>query len=331
MLPNWLYGKSLRKLQEILNSGGQTAAGVSYSNTESGLEATNAQDAIDEVVEDLDTKAAQSALTTLSDTVTTLTGTVNGKVGWSDYAQLGAVNLLQNTAVTQTVSGITFTVNSDGSVTATVSSTITATTALEINASFTLPAGTYKLNGCPSDVDDGTTTICRLQLYKTDNVTPIALDNGSGVEFSLDSDTALVCKIRLGSGLEAGTYTFYPMITLASYTGSYVPYAKTNAELTSDVNDIYNNLLKTSLCESAAISVSANTDYTGTITPTAISGYKPIGVIGFRASGQGYTQIYISEMRLDSSDNLIHYTIRSDVLNATVSITVHAIVLYIKD
>ena len=49
MLPNWLYGKSLRKLQEILNSGGQTAAGVSYSNTESGLEATNAQTAIDEV------------------------------------------------------------------------------------------------------------------------------------------------------------------------------------------------------------------------------------------------------------------------------------------
>lgn len=58
MLPNWLYGKSLRKLQEILNSGGQTAAGVSYSNTESGLEATNAQTAIDEVVEELDTKAA---------------------------------------------------------------------------------------------------------------------------------------------------------------------------------------------------------------------------------------------------------------------------------
>lgn len=59
MLPNWLYGKSLRKLQEILNSGGQTAAGVSYSNTESGLEATNAQAAIDEIVE-------KSTITTLS-------------------------------------------------------------------------------------------------------------------------------------------------------------------------------------------------------------------------------------------------------------------------
>ena len=53
MLPNWLYGKSLRKLQEILNSGGQTAEDVSYSNTESGLEATNAQAAIDELTEEL--------------------------------------------------------------------------------------------------------------------------------------------------------------------------------------------------------------------------------------------------------------------------------------
>lgn len=58
MLPNWLYGKSLRKLQEILNSGGQTAEDVSYSNTESGLEATNAQAAIDEL-------SSKSTLTTL--------------------------------------------------------------------------------------------------------------------------------------------------------------------------------------------------------------------------------------------------------------------------
>lgn len=58
MLPNWLYGKSLKKLQEILNSGGQTAANVSYSNTESGLEATNAQTAIDELASDIADLAA---------------------------------------------------------------------------------------------------------------------------------------------------------------------------------------------------------------------------------------------------------------------------------
>lgn len=56
MLPNWLYGKSLRKLQEILNSGGQTAEDVSYSNTESGLKATNAQAAIDELTDGLSAK-----------------------------------------------------------------------------------------------------------------------------------------------------------------------------------------------------------------------------------------------------------------------------------
>lgn len=104
MLPNWLYGKSLRKLQEILNSGGQTAAGVSYSNTESGLEATNAQDAIDEIAEDLDTKAAQSTVSTLSDTVTTLTETVNGKAA---LTQITNPNLLDNPWFTVNQRGFT--------------------------------------------------------------------------------------------------------------------------------------------------------------------------------------------------------------------------------
>lgn len=246
MLPNWLYGKSLRKLQEILNSGGQTAAGVSYSNTESGLEATNAQAAIDEVVADLNTKAAQSTVSTLSDTVTTLTGTVNGKVSWSDYAQLGAVNLLPNTATTQTVNGITFTVNSDGSVT--VTGTATA------NAVFILcPAskwkdisksGSYTLTGCP-DGGSGTTYWMQAE-FTDDGSVKNFIDYGSGrtneITDGLIMGSSQNIYIVIANGYAiTDSLTFYPMLTLASYTGSYVPYAKTNAELTSDISDLSSN------------------------------------------------------------------------------------------
>lgn len=233
MLPNWLYGKSLRKLQEILNSGGQTAAGVSYSNTESGLEATNAQDAIDEVVTDLNTKAAQSTVSTLSDTVTTLTGTVNGKVGWSDYAQLGAVNFLPITATTQTVNGITLTVNDDGSITA--NGTATALVSVNISGDIALD-GEYKLSGCPSGGGNSTYS---LRLYDSSN-NNLGEDIGSETTITVDNKICHV-NIIIRDAQTVTDLTFRPMIAPASYTGSYVPYAKTNAELTSDISDLSSN------------------------------------------------------------------------------------------
>ena len=69
MLPNWLYGKSRRKLQEIFNSGGQAAADISYSNTESSLEATNVQDAIDEVAESINNLSSSYVIKSLNQNV----------------------------------------------------------------------------------------------------------------------------------------------------------------------------------------------------------------------------------------------------------------------
>ena len=202
MLPNWLYGKSLRKLQEILNSGGQTAAGVSYSNTESGLEATNAQTAIDEVVEGLNTK-----------------------VGWNDYSEVGAVNLLNHNAYDVVQNGITFTVNPDRSITA--NGTATAEEWLKI-AQDVVVSESARLSGCPKGGTPSTYFIS----ISVDGVSYREYGDGVIIPSGTISSVYLVIK----PNATVNNITFKPMISVASYNGPYVPYAKTNKELTEDAS-----------------------------------------------------------------------------------------------
>lgn len=56
--------------------------------------------------------------------------------------------------------------------------------------------------------------------------------------FHLDSEATINCVFRIKNGYTASNLTFKPMITVASYTGDYVSYAKSNRELTEDVSDI---------------------------------------------------------------------------------------------
>lgn len=217
MLPNWLYGKSLRKLQEILNSGGQTAAGVSYSNTESGLEATNAQTAIDEVVEGLNTK-----------------------VGWDDYSQLGAVNRLNwktlfNGSTSGSIQGINYSVR-DGVVT--LNNSNTGTTYFTSNK-FTLPKGTYKF--VCDEIKQSAAHYSKIQLFRADNNVNLAILFGSGWSgqdinvFTISEDLEVEAEIVNNYTLGVSTFSnfaLYPMITLSSYNGPYVPYAMTNKKLT---------------------------------------------------------------------------------------------------
>ena len=53
-------------------AGGSTAATTTYDNTESGLEATNCQDAIDEIVDIFDVSASGEYITTIFNTETTI-------------------------------------------------------------------------------------------------------------------------------------------------------------------------------------------------------------------------------------------------------------------
>jgi len=176
---------------------------------------------------------------------------------WTDYAPTnrdlayvrdgwkknGAYNILPNNKVTETVSGNVFTVNSNKSVTVTVPTNPTTTNfyLLGTNATskITLPAGTYKLVGCPSG---GSGSKYYIQGFGDhDYTTGIAiLDTGDGFIFTLTQENNLYFFISIRNTFTSGgTVTFKPMITtdLNATYDDYVPYAKTNRELTTIVND----------------------------------------------------------------------------------------------
>lgn len=148
----------------------------------------------------------------------------------------GAVNLLPNKATSQVSNGITWTVNADGTISA--SGTASARSYIQIQ-NVTLPAGTYKLSGTPSGGDYYNTFGCGIESISK-------FDNGNGVEFTLNSETAfnVILNVRTGAGLV--NLTFKPMITLADMPNSdyahYVPYAMTNRELTKNVELLSSNI-----------------------------------------------------------------------------------------
>ena len=156
---------------------------------------------------------------------------------YTDNAVLGAKNLLPNNATSQTVNGVTFTVNADGTVTA--NGTANANTWLWFvsaqQGGFYLPKGRYIINGCVSQASDA----YNWQVYVTiaGSSTNLAVDWGhdtNGAEFENTSESnQLISSIWIRSGAVLNNLVFKPMIRLATDTDdTYVPYAMTNRELT---------------------------------------------------------------------------------------------------
>lgn len=143
---------------------------------------------------------------------------------------LGAKNLLPNIAQSQTTGGITYTVNSDGSITVNGTSDMLYFYPI-YNLNFILPKGKYVLNGCPSG---GAENTYRLTLETNSGGT--IFDIGEGVEFELLENTIITrCYFRVASGQTFSNAIVKPMIRLASISDdTYVPYAMTNRELTDD-------------------------------------------------------------------------------------------------
>ncbi len=120
-------------------------------------------------------------------------------------------NKLQVTATSQTVNGVTFTVNSDGTVK--VNGTATA------NASLTLGemtlATNYILNGCPQGGGWNTYVLA---------VNGGAVDTGTGASGTSISDKNVYIYVK--SGQTVNNLVFKPMIRLASETdATYEPYS----------------------------------------------------------------------------------------------------------
>lgn len=149
--------------------------------------------------------------------------------------QMGAKNLLENNGATQTISGVAFTKNIDGSVT--VNGTATANINYDINTEYAFEAESI-LTGTPSDAP------ANLFLYSYPVNTPSSggsqkTDNGTGATLDYPEANILRIRIYMASGVTASNVVFKPMIRLADDTDStYQPYAKTNQQLTTEINEL---------------------------------------------------------------------------------------------
>lgn len=142
-------------------------------------------------------------------------------------AENGAVNLLPNGATTDTINGVTFTVNTDGTVTANGEATADAN--LILSESFYVGSGkAIRITGCPSD---GSSTTYFLRLTAENSTTSKANDTGDGADYTT-TENYYGARIVVRGGTTVSNLTFKPMIADAKFSGDYVPYAKTNRELT---------------------------------------------------------------------------------------------------
>lgn len=190
-------------------------------------------------------------------------------VTWTDEAQIGAVNFLDSDAATQVVNGATYTNNGNGTYTVVAGSSTTYSSSVLSTKTVKLPKGTYRWTASA----DGKSPIGSNDCYafiKGINGTSNWYRSyqevyGYGV-FTLTQESTIQLGICCASGVTIPSITFYPMITPVSYNGPYVPHAKTNRELTDDVDTI----------ENLTISVKVNTITTYTTMTYCL---KKVGIV----------------------------------------------------
>lgn len=168
----------------------------------------------------------------------------SGHVDWESNGEIGAKNLLENEKSTQTISGVTFTVNSDGSVIA--DGTATDIIWFQINNGFKLNDVEYTLTGCPIGGGENTYEVQIRSTESSSSLWQFIVDRGDGATELCSSSRTYIAFIGIKSGVTVTNLLFKPMLRLATDSDStYQPYAMTNKELTKQVAPIddMNNIL----------------------------------------------------------------------------------------
>ena len=133
--------------------------------------------------------------------------------GSTNQATRSGKNFLENTGVSNTSNGVTFTINDDKTILVDGNNDGTANSRFIIN-NYSLKAGTYILNGCPSG---GSSTTYRLVIQKTSGWSVLGLDTGSGSkQFTIDEATNIQVAIFIQKGQTISNLLFKPMIRLSS-------------------------------------------------------------------------------------------------------------------
>ena len=193
-------------------------------------------------------------------------------------------NLLKNTAVTKTVNGVTFTVNSDGSITAKQTTAAPGNATITV-ATITLKPGTYILTGDDEIKKSG---FGEIRFYVGSTV------YSANTAHTFDTEVTIIVKIFVWQGVNInGSKTIYPMLRYADITDStYEPYKESVDErLIKNKSDIAvnkstlgyqrKNLLKNTAVTTTinGVTFTVNDDKSITVNGTATSAgvYAVIG------------------------------------------------------
>lgn len=177
-------------------------------------------------------------------------------------------NLLQNTATSQTINGVTFTVNNDKSITC--NGTATGTAAITINTIFSI--NSTKISGCPMG---GSWSSFELDLLNINTNNVDVMDTGNGAV--IQNENSYRVRIRIASGYTCNNLTFYPMIRKADIEDdTYEPYGYKVPVVVTGKN-IYNNELYPLTAEQLIYgsngTTAVNSSYSATLDYIPISEY----------------------------------------------------------
>lgn len=175
-----------------------------------------------------------------------------GFTRWDELAISGAVNLCPNNAVSQVINGITWTVNSDGTVTATGAvSSGESDSVLDIyvpsDGNDPFVGQPVRFSGCPTGGSDTTYRMFFSRVSTVDGSSGSISDIGYGINQVWRNDhSGTGAKVSCVIYPAAGTVnlTFKPMISPIGYRGDYVPYVAPNKTLTEKVKVVEKNKYK---------------------------------------------------------------------------------------
>ena len=190
----------------------------------------------------------------------------NNFVDWESYSILGAKNLLPVTMASQVLSGVTFTVDSASGIIG-VSGNNSGTPFSDVIGTTLLKPGTYK-------VTTGQATELNAQIgiavTNASSGTILARSwNGTEV-FTISSDTQVNFHIEVNVTGTITSTTIYPTCKLASIKdATYVPYSKTNYELTTEISNIkYKRITNGNVPISTPITIANLYDYEEIVVKT---------------------------------------------------------------
>ena len=209
---------------------------------------------------------------------------------------LGSKNILPNKATTQVINGVTFTVSADGSIN--VNGTATADAILHLIPNTTGKLSAFFSKGGNYIISTGTTgagpnvffgieytgstwDIGEWLTYSTQTSKEIYID-GSKLN---NASSVIECYVKVNSGTTVSNKKVYPMLRPSNIKdATYVPYSKTNYELTTEISNLANNLIgvvSIGVNPASNAYVSPFTHYVNTdITSLIPSGYTLFGVLG---------------------------------------------------